>query len=208
MTALTLGKIFRQDISGIRVKDEATRTVLYDQSLTPEEGKKLTTELFDTHGSIVKSFYFPTLQQAQKIQNLCLRFFACISAFFFDLIIMPIALPIRKCSYESYKKELKTQLPFYIWLKERGVPQKYLEKDSFEILIFTDKTKGAEFAPGFERVFPEKRETFKTPEFQNRVYQNYHQIRYDVYGGVEDTGSSGSFNKKTEGFAQTYCIAE
>ena len=74
-------------------------------------------------------FYFPKLQEAKKVQNMVLKPFALIIAFFRDMLTFSF-------NYKKLKSNLREDLAVYKYLKSQGINTIVLNTDSFEITFY------------------------------------------------------------------------
>ncbi len=146
--------------------DQIFGNFIYLQPLnSAEEVKELREQLIEGDKKIERHFYFSHVQQAMKVETVFLKAVALVKGFFLDLI----TLPYRMYTYVEYKNELKTKLPIYQYLQNQKVPQKYLDRDRFEVVFFSGET---------------------PYEFEDRNYQQYEDYTIDVYNSVSGSSTS------------------
>lgn len=162
-------------------KDSTRGELIYQQPLHSAEEVEVLKKRFieGDEGIERQSYYFPYIQQAQKLQIASSRALAIFKGFFLDLV----TLPYRMYTYGEYKAELKQRLPIYQYLRSHNVPQKYLEHDRFELVFFSGEKPAAPYIRegGIVRLVAGNK--FDPAKFEGRNYQEHLSHDFDVYYG-------------------------
>ncbi|MGC1877913.1 MAG: hypothetical protein WA678_00890 [Rhabdochlamydiaceae bacterium] len=167
-------------------KDQTLGRLIYRQPLnSAEEVVALQEQLIEGDEKIErKSFYFPHVQQAVKVETAFLRVFALVKGFFLDLV----TLPHRVYTYGEYKNELKKTLPIYQYLQNHQVPQKYLDQDRFTLIFYSGEKPAARYVQPGGLLRAIAGDKFNPAKFQGRNYQEYNYYHTDVYDGSRHSG--------------------
>ncbi len=164
-------------------KDGTRGNLIYRQPLeSAHQVNTLKTQLVEGDSRVERQpYYFPHLQQASKLDTLFQKAMASVKAFFLDLV----TLPYRMYTYNSYKAELKNQLPIYQYLKSQHVPQKYLDQDRFEIILYSGEIPATScFKEGSLLRHMAIKEGLDLSTFYGKNYQELTTHRFDVYEGA------------------------
>lgn len=163
-------------------RNQTMGSPIYGQPLnSAEEVNALKEQLVDGDNQIErKSFYFPNVQQAIKLETAFFRVVASVKGFFLDLI----TLPYRVYTYGEYKNELKRALPIYQYLQNHGVPQKYLDQDRVEVVFFSGEKPAAPYIQAGGLLRATAGDRFDPAAFEGRNYQENNSYIIDVYYGA------------------------